>query len=96
MVSKGLEETSKSSLATRRLLCHCGVNKFKRAVEGKLKTKANDPPNNTFMLKVYFEKKYDVCVVKYFESYFEDGFASSFKFSFCFVSGSRLVLILSA
>ena len=70
MVSKGLEETSKSSLATRRLLCHCGVNKFKRAVEGKLKTKANDPPNNTFMLKVYFEKKYDVCVVKYFESYF--------------------------
>ena len=63
MVSKGLEET-------RHLLCHCGVNKFKRAVKGKLKTKPNDPPNYTFMLKVYFEKKYDVCVVKYFESYF--------------------------
>ena len=63
MVSKGLEET-------RHLLCHCGVNKFKRALEGKIKTKANDPPKNTFMLKVYFEKKYDVCVVKYFESYF--------------------------
>ena len=50
MVSKGLKET-------RHLLCHCGVNKFKRAVEGKLKTKPNEPPNNTFMLKVYFEKK---------------------------------------
>ena len=88
MVSKGLEET-------RHLLCHCGVSKFKRAVEGKIKTKAKDSPNNMFML-VCFEKKYDVCVVKYFESYFEDGFVSSFKFSFCFVSGSRLVLILSA
>ena len=69
MVSKRLEETSKSSLATRRLLCHFGTNKFKRAVEGKIKTKAKDPPNNMFML-VCFEKKYDVCVVKYFESYF--------------------------
>ena len=70
MVGKGLEETSKSSLVARHLLCHCGANKFKRAVEGKIKTKAKDPPNNLFMLKVYSEKKYDVCVVKYFESYF--------------------------
>ena len=50
----------------RRLLCHFGANKFKRAVEGKI---AKDPPNNMFML-VGFEIKYDVCVVKYFESYF--------------------------
>ena len=94
MVSKGLEETSKSSMATRRLLCHCGVNKFKRAVGGKLKTKANDPSNNTFMLKVYFEKKleYDVCVVKYFESYFEDGFLSSFKFTFSFIRWVKVSL----
>ena len=62
MVSKGLEET-------RHLLCYCGVDKCKRAVEGKIKTKAKDPPNNMFTL-VCFERKYDVCVVKYFESYF--------------------------
>ena len=32
-------------------------------------------------------------VVKYLESYFKDGFLSSFKFSFFSSSGSRLVLI---
>ena len=43
----------------------------------------------TFLLKnirvaYYNWVKYVPSVVKYFESYFEDGFTLSFKFSFCF------------